>query len=98
VGDLARTDEARQLVSAGIYRASGLARPYALPPGTPKARVRFLRHAFLATLRDPEFLADAGKARLEVNPVSGEEVERLVAGLFALDAGTVARLRAILFE
>jgi tripartite-type tricarboxylate transporter receptor subunit TctC len=98
VGDLARTDEARQLVSAGIYRASGLARPYALPPGTPKARVQFLRHAFLATLRDPEFLADAGKARLEVNPVSGEEVERLVAGLFALDAGTVARLRAILFE
>jgi hypothetical protein len=69
-----------------------------LPPGTSKARVQTLRQAFLATLRDPEFLADAGRGKLEVNPLSGEEVERLVAGLFALDANTVARLRAILFE
>jgi tripartite-type tricarboxylate transporter receptor subunit TctC len=98
VGDLARTDEARMLVSVGIHRASSLSRPFALPPGTSKARVQTLRQAFLATLRDPEFLADAGRGKLEVNPLSGEEVERLVAGLFALDANTVARLRAILFE
>jgi tripartite-type tricarboxylate transporter receptor subunit TctC len=98
VGDLAKTGEAQTLLSTGIYRASGLARPYALPPGTPKARVELLRRAFLATLRDPEFLADAKKTRLEVNPVSGEEVERLVAGLFTLDPATVARLRTILFD
>jgi tripartite-type tricarboxylate transporter receptor subunit TctC len=98
VGDLAKTHDARKLVSTAIYRASGLARPYALPPGTPKGRVELLRLAFLVTLRDPEFLADARKARLEVNPVSGDEVERLVAGLFALDQATTARLRAILFD
>jgi hypothetical protein len=98
VGDLARTDEARKLVSAGIYRASGLARPYALPPGTPKDRVQLLRRAFVATLRDPEFLADARKARLDVVPTPGEEVERLVADLFTLDPATGARLRAILFD
>jgi hypothetical protein len=57
-----------------------------------------LRQAFLATLRDPEFLADAEKARIEVSPVGGEEVERLVAGLFTLDQATTARLRAILFD
>jgi tripartite-type tricarboxylate transporter receptor subunit TctC len=98
VGDLAKTDEARRLVATGVFRASSLARPYVLPPGTPAARVQLLRRAFLAALGDPEFLADARKARLEVSPVSGEEVERLVAGLFALDAVTVARLRAILFD
>jgi tripartite-type tricarboxylate transporter receptor subunit TctC len=98
VGDLARTDDARSLVGATIYRASALARPYVLPPGTPRGRVELLRLAFLATLRDPEFLADARKARLEVSPLGGEEVERLVAGLFALDPTIAARLRAILFD
>ena len=70
----------------------------ALPPGTPRDRVEVLRRAFLATLRDPEFLADARKVRLEVNPVPGEEVERLVAGMFTLDQATITRLRAILFD
>ena len=98
VTELATTDEARRLVAATILRASGLARPYAVPPGTPKERVQLLRRAFLATLRDPEFLAEAGKARLEVNPTRGEDVERLVGELFTMDPPTVARLRAILFD
>lgn len=98
VTELATTDEARRLVAATILRASGLARPYAVPPGTPKDRVQLLRRAFLATLRDPEFLAEAGKARLEVNPTRGEDVERLVGELFTMDPPTVARLRAILFD
>ena len=98
VTELARTDEVRRLVTTTILRASGLARPFALPPGTPKERVQLLRRAFLATLRDPEFLADARKARLDVSPTPGEEVERLVADLFTLDPTTVARLRAILFD
>jgi hypothetical protein len=75
-----------------------LARPYAAPPGTPKDRVQLLRRAFLATLRDPEYLAEAGKARLEVSPTRGEDVERLVAELFTLDPPTIARLRAILLD
>ncbi len=98
VTELARTDDARRLVATTILRASGLARPYALPPGTPRDRVQLLRRAFLATLRDPEFLADAKKARLDVSPTPGEEVERLVADLFTLDPATGARLRAILFD
>jgi tripartite-type tricarboxylate transporter receptor subunit TctC len=98
VTELVKTDDARRLVNATILRAGGLGRPYALPPGTPKDRVQLLRRAFLATLRDPEFLADARKARLDVGPTPGEEVERLVADLFTLDPATGARLRAILFD
>ena len=59
--------------------------------------VELLRPAFLATLRDPEFLADAKKARPDVSSTPGEEVERLAADLFTRDPTTVARLRAILF-
>ena len=98
VTELARTEDARRLVATTIIRASGLARPYAAPPGTPKDRVQLLRHAFLAALRDPEYLAEAGKARLEVSPTRGEDVERLVADLFTIDPPTVARLRTILFD
>ena len=97
VTELARTDDARRLVATTI-RASALARPYVLPPATPKDRVQLLRRAFLATLRDPEFLAEAKKARLEVDPTPGEEVGRLVGDLFTLDPPTVARLRGILFD
>jgi tripartite-type tricarboxylate transporter receptor subunit TctC len=98
VTDLPATDDARRLVAATILRASGLARPYALPPGTPPERVAVIRRAFQAALRDPGFLADAGRAKLDVTPVSGEEVERYVAGLFTLDPATAVRLRKILFD
>lgn len=96
--ELVRTDDARRLVAATILRASGLARPYVLPPGTPPERVAMLRRALQATFRDPEFLAEAARARLDVTPVGGEEVERLVTGQFALDQATAVRLRKILFD
>jgi hypothetical protein len=60
--------------------------------------VQILRRAFLATLRDPEYLAEAGKAKIEVHATRGEDVERLVADLFTLDPPTVTRLRTILFD
>ena len=94
VTELAKTDDAKRLVATTILRASGLARPYAAPPGTPKDRVQILRRAFLATLRDPEYLAEAGRAKIEVH-TRGEDVERLVADL-TLDPPTVTRLRMIL--
>jgi tripartite-type tricarboxylate transporter receptor subunit TctC len=94
--DLAPTPDARRLLSSGIVVPTTIARLYALPPATPRERVATLRAAFLATLRDPKFLADARRANLEVDPVSGEEVERLVGELFHLDSAVVARLREIL--
>lgn len=69
-----------------------------MPPGTPKERVQILRKAFQETLRDPEFLADAKKSKLGVDPVSSEEVERIIAGLFKLDPGLLAKLKDILYK
>lgn len=96
--DLARTEEARQLIELGIHADSAIVRSYTLPPGTPRTRVRALRQAFQDTLRDPAFLAEADKARLGVDPVSGDEVERIVNGFFSLEPAAMLRLRGVLFD
>jgi tripartite-type tricarboxylate transporter receptor subunit TctC len=92
----AKTDDARQLVKVGIQDAGAITRPFVLPPGTPKDRVQLLRKAFLETLRDPEFQTEAQKTKLDIEPMSGEELERTVHGLFKLDPAFVARLKEIL--
>jgi tripartite-type tricarboxylate transporter receptor subunit TctC len=95
---LARSDEARQLIRVGVQNSSAFARPFALPPGTPNDRVATLREAFLATLRDPAFLAEAAKAKLTVNPVTGEELAQLVAEVFTLSPALLAKLKNALYE
>lgn len=94
--NLAKTEEARQLIKVGIQDPSAYYRPYALPPGTPKERVWLLRKAFQETMSDPELLAEAKKAKLDVEPVSGEELEKTVADLFKLSPSLVAKLKEIL--
>ena len=94
--NLAKSEEARQLIQVGIQEPSEYYRPYVLPPGTPKDRLQILRKAFQETLRDSELLADAKKARLDIEPVSGEEMAKMVAALFKLDPRTIAKLKDIL--
>jgi tripartite-type tricarboxylate transporter receptor subunit TctC len=96
--DYAKTDEARRILEAAVFNDSVLVRTYTLPPGTPKDRVQILRKAFQDTLRDPAFLAEAERAKLEIEPVSGEEVERTVANLFKLEPAMVAKLKTILLD
>jgi tripartite-type tricarboxylate transporter receptor subunit TctC len=73
-----------------------MTRPYALPPGTPKERVQLLRKAFLDTLKDPNFVAEAKKSNLDVDPMSGEELERLIEGFFKLEPTLLAKLKEVL--
>jgi hypothetical protein len=65
----------------GPYRFE---RPLALPPGTPKPYVDALRKAFNETMKDPEFLAEAEKAKLFLEPVTGEEIVKAVADIRAI--------------
>lgn len=95
--DLAKSDEARRLIQVGVQNSSAFARPFALPPGTPRDRVQILSKAFQDTLKDPAFVAEAQKARLAVNPVTGEEMSRLVADAFTLDPALVGKLKAALY-
>jgi tripartite-type tricarboxylate transporter receptor subunit TctC len=94
--DLAKTDEAKQIIKYGAIDPGAITRVYVTTPGTPKDRVQLLRKAFAATLKDPDFLAEAKKAQLEVNPLTGEEVGKLVAGMFNLSPAIVSKLSGIL--
>jgi tripartite-type tricarboxylate transporter receptor subunit TctC len=73
-----------------------VARPFVLAPGTPKDRVQILRKAFMDTMRDPEFLAEAKKAQLDISPVSGEELGSIVNNIFKLDPPLVTKLKQAL--
>lgn len=92
----AKTEEARQLIQAGIHDMSAIIRPYVLPPGTPKERLQILRNAFTDTIRDPEFLTEARKSKIDINPLSGEEVEKTVSKLFRISPSLAMKLREIL--
>ena len=59
-----------------------MGRPYLAPPGVPADRVAALRSAFMRTMADREFLAEAEKAQLEITPVSGEAVQKLVSDVY----------------
>jgi len=96
--NLAKTDEARQLIKVGIQNAAAFARPLALPPGTPKDRVLTLRKAFQETLKDSAFLAEAEKAKLTLDPATAEELDKMVAEAFALDAALLAKLKDVLYK
>lgn len=94
--DLVKTEEARQLIKTGIHDPSVVARPYSLPPGTPKERVSILRQAFMSTMKDPELLAEAKKSGLDLDLISGEEVETTVQRMFKIESTVVAKLKEIL--
>ncbi|MGH7416159.1 MAG: hypothetical protein ACREKB_00075, partial [Candidatus Rokuibacteriota bacterium] len=95
---LAKTDEARRLIQVGIQDGSAYSRPFMAPPGTPKERVQILRKAFQDTLIDKALLAEAEKARMMLDPVSGEELEKLIADLFTLDPAFVEKLKTVVYR
>jgi len=96
VMDFVSNDDDRQLIEVGIQFPALLSLAYALPPATPKDRVQLLRKAFTDTLASPDFLTDVQKARLNVDPASGEELQRTVDRLFKLTPTFANRLKEIL--
>ncbi|HKY06640.1 MAG TPA: tripartite tricarboxylate transporter substrate-binding protein [Candidatus Binatia bacterium] len=94
--DYAKTPDARVLIESGTHAPSAILRAYAMPPGTPKNRVEVLRSAFNATMKDPEFLGEMKKSKLEINALTGTEVDSIVKKLFQMDAKNVAKIRDVL--
>lgn len=94
--DFAKTEEARQLIRFGLHEPAAMTRPYGLPPATPKERVEILRKAFIATFTDPAFVADAERAKLELDPISGVELEKLIQSFFKLDPAILGKLKEAL--
>ena len=92
--DLAKNDQDRaalRLLSAPV----SIGRPLFTTPGVPAERVKALRDAFDATMKDPEFLAAAAQERLEINPVGGEELQKIVSDIVSAPKEVVQRLVSI---
>ncbi len=94
IDDYAKSDEAKQVVDL-IFGQLALGRIYAAPPGIPAERVAALRAAFMSTMADREFLADAEKTRIDIIPTTGDQVDALIKRFYAAPAPIVERARKI---
>ena len=93
--EYAKTEEGKQLlrIAGDLY---GKQRLYSLPPEVPAERLRTLQKAFISTLKDAQLLAEAQKAKLEINPIDGPGIEKMVNGLYDIDPAIVKQVKALL--
>ncbi len=89
---VAKTEEQRAALRLMLARLE-YGRPFFLPPNVPAARVQALRRAFDATMKDPAYLAEADRLKIEVEPLTGEQVANFVEQVIKTPAETVARVR-----
>jgi tripartite-type tricarboxylate transporter receptor subunit TctC len=90
--DQARTEEHRQALDLALARLE-FGRPFFLPPNVPPERVRAIRRAFDAAMQDKELLEEADRLKIEIDPLSGEQVAALIEQIYRTPAATVARVR-----
>jgi len=88
--DLISNPENKRILELILIRQE-MGRPFAAPPDVPAERIALLRQAFDATLKDPQFLADAKRLQMEVDPLKGDEIERLLKAAYGAPAPIVAR-------
>jgi tripartite-type tricarboxylate transporter receptor subunit TctC len=89
---LAKTDEQRQAMEL-MFSRDVLGRPFNAPPEIPADRAKVLRDAFNAAVKDPALLADADKGKMEIELVTGEEVEGIIRKAYATPKPIVERVR-----
>ena len=93
---MARNEEQRQLLSFGASVPNDFGKSYALPPGVPAERGAALEAAFMKTMADKEFLAEAEKGKLEIGPLSGDQVQKLVVEFLGMAPDLKAKLQKLI--
>jgi tripartite-type tricarboxylate transporter receptor subunit TctC len=93
--DAARTPEERQFMEL-VLSGTQFGRPLTTNAGVPVERVAALREAFAATMNDPHFLAEAKQLNIEVDPVLGERMQRIVEKILATPPSIAARAKVLL--
>jgi tripartite-type tricarboxylate transporter receptor subunit TctC len=91
INDLAKTELQKQEITF-LYAGQGIGRPFVAPPNMPPDRLAMLRKAFKDTMKDPEFLADAKKQKLDVEPHDGEHLEKLIRQIYATPKPIVTKI------
>jgi tripartite-type tricarboxylate transporter receptor subunit TctC len=95
VRDLARNENERQSIEF-LYAGQGIGRPFVAPPDLPAARLKMLRIAFDATMKDPDFAAEAKRSKLELEPEDGEHLAALIAKIYATPKAIVDRVTSLI--
>ena len=95
VTKFAKTDEDKAVLDL-IFARVDVGRPFVAPPGVPEDRVKALREAFMATMKDPEFKKDVEKMQLDVTPKTGTELENLIRKAFDTPKPIVKRTADLL--
>ena len=95
IEDLVKTDADRQLVKL-IMSGAALGRPMATTPDVPEPRLRALRAAFLAVMKDPDFVAETAKLNIEIDPVAGEAMQTIVAKVLATPQPILQRAKPLM--
>ncbi len=93
VFDYAKTGEQRQVLELSFDQLV-LGRPLAGPPNIPPDRLAALRTAFMATMKDKDFLAEAGKVGLDIDPATADDVQKLLHRFATFPPATFAKARA----
>ena len=94
--DRYKTPDGSRRLATVMLAAGALGRPMLGTPGIPPDRVKILREAFSATMKDPEFIADLEKWQYDLDPVSGEELEKIAKEAMSQTPDTVARMKKLL--
>jgi tripartite-type tricarboxylate transporter receptor subunit TctC len=94
---MARNDEEKQVLEF-LYAGQDIGRPFVAPPGLPPERLKMLRAAFDATMKDPEYLAETRQRQLDVNPMTGTAIDRLIKELYATPPEAIAATRSEMSE
>jgi tripartite-type tricarboxylate transporter receptor subunit TctC len=92
----AKSDEARALLGIGSGPYAKGARPFTVPPGLPQDRLQLLQKAFMEALRDPDLLAEAKKSQVDIDPVDGPAIAKMMAGLYELSPALKSKLTSVL--
>ena len=95
VVELVTKPEDRQLLEL-MVGPTAMARPFVAPPGLPPGKAALLRRAFDATMQDPDFRAEVTKTRTDLAPSTGEEVQKLVARIYATPRPVIDRIKKVL--
>jgi tripartite-type tricarboxylate transporter receptor subunit TctC len=93
--DLGKTDEDRSALRL-IATGNAMGRPMLAPPNVPAERVKALRDAFDATMKDPAYLADAEKQKMDIRPLSGEQLQALAVETASASAGVMKRVNELI--
>ena len=95
VRDSVANEEDRRVLDV-IFLSTVIARPYIAPPNLPEDRKKALRDGFMATVQDPDFLAETSKVQLTVDPMSGQEMEQVIRDSYNLPPSTIEKVRKAL--